>query len=895
MKKILSILISAALLAALLIVPAMATTGGEAAVSGATGAPGETVKLTLSLADFPQADQISVKLEYDASLEWVKEESSWLISGELTDVDKFNKNICAWTDKNPVDVNKQLLELAFVMPEPAVGQTNFNYSVKCTVTVMANGTVLGAVEATGYATVQLKATSVQLNQTALALDLNGTKTQTLTATVLPANCTQSASWTSDNAEVATVSNGVVTAQKAGTAKITVTVGDVSAQCNVTVSCSHNWTDHPAVTPNCQRTGNNQYFTCDACNGTYKADKTTPTTVEAEQLPLGGHVGGTASCTAQAVCGTCGQGYGDLLDHDYQTTWTTDATNHYHKCKNCTAAKDTGAHSYVWVTDVPATQLTEGSEHEECETCKYKTGDTRVIPHTHKVTHHVAVAATCKKTGNVEYWTCESTLCSGKYYNSEACTQTVADIVTAINPDNHKNTELRNVKAANCYQGGYTGDTWCTDCVKELSKGQATDPTGNHVGGSAWQKNDTHHWHICTTTGCGAEVGKAAHSYQWKLDKAATEDETGLKHEECVCGVKRNEGTVIPKLDHVHVGITHHAAVKATCIKAGTVEYWTCSSKKCDGKYYSDKACQLVLESIIEAINKDNHTGGTEVKDAVQATCSESGYSGDTYCLSCKAMITKGAVVPATGKHTPKAGYEMDAEKHWQLCSHCGAVVNNAKEGHTYKWVVDQKATESKTGTKHQECTVCGHKTAEGTVVDKLKHAPKLVEGKAPTCTEAGSLEHFYCASCGRYYAAVEGKAGDQIEKSAVELPATGHSFSEQWQSDEKGHFHVCACGEIADQAEHTAEVINAKEATDTEPGYTGDTVCSVCGYEVSKGQEIPVGETIAPTEESQQPTEGQPQDDEKDKKVGFTAALGIAPVIVAIAIGVVLFVKKRKV
>ena len=42
------------------------------------------------------------------------------------------------------------------------------------------------------------------------------------------------------------------------------------------------------------------------------------------------------------------------------------------------------------------------------------------------------------------------------------------------------------------------------------------------------------------------VDKATgHQYAWVIDKEATETETGIKHEECACGAKRNENTVIP--------------------------------------------------------------------------------------------------------------------------------------------------------------------------------------------------------------------------------------------------------------------------------------------------------------------------------------------------------------
>ena len=44
---------------------------------------------------------------------------------------------------------------------------------------------------------------------------------------------------------------------------------------------------------------------------------------------------------------------------------------------------------------------------------------------------------------------------------------------------------------------------------------------------------------------------AEHTFEWKVDKEATETATGLKHEECsVCGYKRNENTVIEKIEKI---------------------------------------------------------------------------------------------------------------------------------------------------------------------------------------------------------------------------------------------------------------------------------------------------------------------------------------------------------
>ena len=48
------------------------------------------------------------------------------------------------------------------------------------------------------------------------------------------------------------------------------------------------------------------------------------------------------------------------------------------------------------------------------------------------------------------------------------------------------------------------------------------------------------------------------------------------------------------------------------------------------------------------INPDNHAGGTEIRNAVPATSTANGYTGDTYCLGCDVKLSTGSVIQATG-------------------------------------------------------------------------------------------------------------------------------------------------------------------------------------------------------------------------------------------------------
>ena len=88
---------------------------------------------------------------------------------------------------------------------------------------------------------------------------------------------------------------------------------------------------------------------------------------------------------------------------------------------------------------------------------------------------------------------------------------------------------------------------CTVCKKVLETATipATGSSHTHSYGTDWKYDGTNHWHECA---CGDKTDTAAHSFQWVIDKAATKEATGSRHEECtVCGAKRSENTVIDKL------------------------------------------------------------------------------------------------------------------------------------------------------------------------------------------------------------------------------------------------------------------------------------------------------------------------------------------------------------
>ena len=97
-----------------------------------------------------------------------------------------------------------------------------------------------------------------------------------------------------------------------------------------------------------------------------------------------HTGGTATCTEKATCTICGQQYGELKAHTWNTeSWQQDTANHWRTCTVCGAADEKTAHTYSeWVVTKEATATESGSRERSCTVCGHKvvesipaTGDT----------------------------------------------------------------------------------------------------------------------------------------------------------------------------------------------------------------------------------------------------------------------------------------------------------------------------------------------------------------------------------------------------------------------------------------------------------------------------------------------------------------------------------------
>lgn len=323
------------------------------------------------------------------------------------------------------------------------------------------------------------------------LELNAT--YQLSAVKEPVNAAGSLNWESSNTSVATVdSTGKVTAKAQGTAIITVSCGDKKATCTVTVDHQHDYTGQPYL-----------------------------------YLDPGNHY---QECKA-------GDGY-NIQAHEF-TPWTPNADNSTHS-RHCTVCKmtdgsaytETAKHTWVWVVDQEAALDQPGKQHEECTGCGIKRRENTEIP----ALRDYAVTVT-GGTATVAAGTPITRAMEG-----------VEVTVTAQAPGG-KHFVKWVVKAGGVTLANETSATTTFTMPGNDVKIEATykdaPPSHTHSYGTEWKYDDTNHWHECE---CGDKADTAAHSFQWVIDKAATKEATGIRHEECtVCGAKRSENTVIDKL------------------------------------------------------------------------------------------------------------------------------------------------------------------------------------------------------------------------------------------------------------------------------------------------------------------------------------------------------------
>ncbi len=317
-----------------------------------------------------------------------------------------------------------------------------------------------------------------------------------------------------------------------------------------------------------------------------------------------------------------------------------------------------------------------------------------------------------------------------------------------------------------------------------------------------------------------------------INIAPTCEKEGVKGKEVCneCGITVNEGSADPALAHKYDKIVSNEDGTHTIYCSNTnADGWACDTSKigycedskvtnssvesdCTEDGYTEYKCTAC--SYLWKVTIDN-AGGHDIiiDEAVAATCTKPGLTEGKHCSRCNKATVAQEVVPATNHKDTLVQVKAQAAT-------CNAVGWNA----------------------YEYCTACDYTTYDEIPATNHKDTLVQVGAKEATCDAIGWNAYEYCTACDyTTYDEIPETGHDIIIDKAVEATCTSTGLT-------KGE-HCSRCDEatIAQKTvakkDHTEEVVNAKEATESENGYTGDTVCSECGKTLKKGKEIPkIGE-----------------------------------------------------
>ena len=323
-----------------------------------------------------------------------------------------------------------------------------------------------------------------------------------------------------------------------------------------------------------------------------------------------------------------------------------------------------------------------------------------------------------------------------------------------------------------------------------------------------------------------------HNYRSVIRKNPTCVETGIMFYECKDGDDSYEEE-IPAIGHQHTELRN--AREVTCTEEGYTGDTYCTD--CGTKLSSGKT-----------VAKKDHTWDSG-KITKAATCIESGTKTYT-CTNCNTIKTE--EIPATGNHQntelrnvseatcAQEGYTGDT-----YCKDCGTKLSSgktiAKTDHIWdSGKITKTATCKESGTKTYTCTSCNTTKTEEIPATGNHQNTELRNVKEATCAQEGYTGDTYCKDCGEKLSSGEtiAKTDHIWDSGRITKPAT----------DTESGIKTYTCincnttrtEEIPATGEHpNTEIRGAKSATCLEEGYTGDTYCKDCGIKLSSGTVIP--------------------------------------------------------
>ena len=330
-------------------------------------------------------------------------------------------------------------------------------------------------------------------------------------------------------------------------------------------------------------------------------------------------GGTATCSAKAVCVTCGAEYGEKDSNNHALeqhaakapTCTEIGWDAYDTCSRCdyTTYAELPAlnHDLKQHAAKAATCTEKGWDaYEACSRCDYTTR--KELPAlNHALEQHAAKAPTCTEPGWDAYETC-----------SRCDYTTYAEL-----PAQH---DLRHhaAKAPTCTEIGWDAYDTCNNCdyttyvelpaLKHyLVYYKAKDPTCTEPGCDAYE--------TCSRCDYTTYVERPAlkHYLRQRVIKAPTCTEMGWAYETCY----RCDYTTRKELPALNHALEQHEAQAPTCTEIGWDAYETCSR------------CDYTTRKELPALNHD-----LEQHAAKAPTCTEKGWNAYDTCSRCDYTTRK---------------------------------------------------------------------------------------------------------------------------------------------------------------------------------------------------------------------------------------------------------------
>ena len=290
-------------------------------------------------------------------------------------------------------------------------------------------------------------------------------------------------------------------------------------------------------------------------------------------------GGTATCSAKAVCVTCGGEYGEKDSNNH------DLEQHAAKAPTCT---EIGWNAY-----------------EACSRCNYTTYAEQPALN-HDLEQHAAKAPTCTEKGWNAYETCSR--CNYNTYAEQPAL-------------NHALVQHA-AQAPTCTEKGWDAYETCSRCdyttyaelpaQHDLRHHAAKAPTCTGIG---WDAYDT--CSRCDYTTSYVELPALNHNLEQHAAKAATCTEKGWNAYETCSRCDYTTYAEQPALNH---DLVQHEAKAPTCTEIGWDAYKTCS--RCNYTTYAE----------LPALNHDYQAV------TVEPTCEADGYTIFT-CSRCKDSYT----------------------------------------------------------------------------------------------------------------------------------------------------------------------------------------------------------------------------------------------------------------